>query len=284
MKKSGKNPERIGEANSLKMFERGKFSVDQLLELLLKGCSLRIVMEPDPSRKANTPHYWEMLDLACVVAGKDHFWGFTFPKHVPSIEASLEGVSCSFCYSSPWNIFASFAPPSTIHLMPGNLYRSFRWGMVPKWKILWDSSIHHPAETRQIAECIRQFKCLKILAFFEGLVFSIPVDIPAFHPETSLFTMKTANVVFPEMFIYPDEMCKLEAHLHLLTKRSEYSETNVALPLSCKSLSTFFVFSADGFVMGTFFEGVKKYDRLVIMGENDVLDPSSPYWKEACSL
>ena len=272
----------------MKHFEQCELTRPEMVEALSAGASLRVVLEPDPGRKGNRPHYWETLDLPFVVAVGSHFWGMTYNVHHPSGLAE-ESFPVMFCYTSSWRMFASYKPTtSTIFLMPRALYRGFFWGLVPTRRLIWDSATDPGRDVSPIIEAIRGFKKLHVALFFEECVCFVPVHFPAFYPETYSFALMTEKQFFPKMFIDSDHdgMNVMERQLDdALTEIDSdpfRSGENFSLPLNCQYSDTFFSISSDGtFLSPAFGYEKREYDRLIVF-EEKICSADAPYVAEAC--
>lgn len=265
-------------------FVHGDLTCSILVDALSSGASLRVLLEPDPGRKVNLPHYWEVLDLPLVVAGKSHFWAMTYPVHHHQ-NSQKSSHPISFCYTSSWRLFASYEPVSSrIAIMPRELYRFFAWGLIPQKEIIWDSSDCTGKGIQPIVESIRRFKKLYVCVFLNGYVFFLPVHFPAFYPEMNTFTMMTEKVFYPEMFNDLDfsGMQEIERTLEMAFHDPQYRDVNAAIHLSCNRFDTFFSLSSDGFCSSPAFgEERGKYDRLIVFADK-ADSVATPYVAEAC--
>lgn len=269
-------------------FEPSELTAPEMVEALSAGASLRIVLEPDPARKANLPRYWETLDLPFVIVAGSHFWGMSYTVHHPSGSAE-DSFPNMFCYTSSWRLFASYLIiNSIITIMPRTLYSSFFWGLVPARRVIWDSSVSLDESVSPIIEAIRGFKKLHIALFFEEYVFFVPVHFPAYYPETRSFALMTEKQFFPRMFLDPDRdgMNDLERLVYdELAKRDSdplCAEKNFSMSAQCEQTDSFFSVSSDGTFISPAFGGEKKeYDRLIVLQELTG-SINTPYVAEAC--
>lgn len=269
------------------MFERAELSVETLKTKLLEGCELRVGMEPDPARDGNRPHYWEMLELPYIAAGSEHFWAMSQARHYLASHEQMK--QCFkipphlFGYCRPWDLFAShMIGTSSAIVMHKNLYRSFKWKLVERWTPLWDSTKNAANECDAVADALRSFAAMTAVIFFDGFMFCIPVDIPGYHPQSGTCHFKTASMNFPSIFLSTNNMEYIEKLL--LKKTRDIPNQNCSQEVSTDVSDTFFYLSTEGTFNSLMYPGTRVYERLIIMGEKELLAPENPRWEDACTF
>lgn len=269
------------------MFGRNELEVDFLKEKLLDGFDVRVAMEPDPAREGNRPHYWETLELPYVIAGDDYFWAMSQARHYAGTHDEMkQGYKTPpnlFAYCRPWDLFASHAiGKEDVYIMHKSLYRSFKWKLSQRWVPVWDSKKNAEDDCDGVAEAIRTFSSMKAAVSFDGFTFSVPVDIPSYHPQSGTCHFKTASMEFPALFLSSEGMNSIETMIYGET--TDIPERNHSYVHSCSVNDIFLYLSTKGTLYSLLKPGVRMYDRLVILGERQMLAPENPRWEDSCSF
>ena len=132
-----------------------------LIDKVLDGYTLRTFMIPDPAIPSNHPEHLEGVELTHMVITENLMWAKSEATHLNHSFGSSSGSLCAWCYSSPADIFASYAPATCkLFLMFKSRYKKHVFVTKNNYMLIWDSELN--TSTEAIREKIEAGAKLKI--------------------------------------------------------------------------------------------------------------------------
>jgi hypothetical protein len=234
-------------------YEYREMDDSELVDMLLKGASLRTFMIPDSSIPSNYPEHIESYDLPHVIINGTHFWAKSETAHLAHSLGSeyrydsVAYTNAAFCYTDMGNIFFGYNPKlDRVVLMSKKRYKEHVWHITENYKMIWDSGGEHCTEVvkKEIELCSK----FKVAMLDADNVWNIhPVDLPMYYSAEGAFQLKTTMDEYPMLFRDPSETD------HLLSRYRDFFNTKPAdnkkgmIPLnSVRKFYTFYSFSSDG--------------------------------------
>ena len=174
-------------------------------------------MIPDPSIPSNSPEHLEGVELTHIVITGDLMWAKSDATHLSHTFGSSSGSLCAWCYSSPADVFASYAPEfSKLFLMFKSRYKNV---FITKndYALIWDSEEN--TSTEAIRKKIEAGAKLKIAMLDSEDIWNVhSIGLPFYFPDSGTFQLKTAVDRYPVAFRSREETNKLRAVLEELSR------------------------------------------------------------------
>lgn len=175
-------------------------------------------MIPDPSIPSNSPEHLEGVELTHIVITGDLMWAKSDATHLSHTFGSSSGSLCAWCYSSPADVFASYAPEfSKLFLMFKSRYKKHVFITKNDYALIWDSEEN--TSTEAIRKKIEAGAKLKIAMLDSEDIWNVhSIGLPFYFPDSGTFQLKTAVDRYPVAFRSREETNKLRAVLEELSR------------------------------------------------------------------
>ena len=189
-----------------------------IIDKVLDGCTLRTVMIPDPAIPSNHPEHLEGVELPHIVISENLMWAKSDATNLNHTFGSSSGSLCAWCYSSPADIFASYAPEfSKLFLMFKSRYKKHDFITKNDCSLIWDSD--EKSSTEAIRKKIEAGAKLKIAMLDSEDIWNVhPIGLPFYFPDSGTFQLNTAVDRYPIAFRSHENTAKLRAVLEELSR------------------------------------------------------------------
>lgn len=194
------------------------FGLPNARDLILSGHRIAPVMTVDPKAAKFTnplPVYDESYPLTHVTLKGDLFWGITSGTNLPHKIGQGAWPPVWLAYTNSGPIYASGQVQTfenvldrqrgEVNLNPLRQYSAFRFIAREDAVLVWDGAA--PDEITALAKAVAEGSFYRLVFETEdGLVMSLPVDIPMLFQEDRSVTITTHPMVVPEFCFEPAAM------------------------------------------------------------------------------